>query len=84
MTRRRKLCQAPMAVTSDGAIFVNLAHLLTPNELRELRLKLAGFGGHLFIGVEVPRRLQGQVQGEVRDVLEDVVGRLGPGLRGRR
>jgi hypothetical protein len=73
-----------MAVTIEGNVIINIAHLLDPDELLELRAKLADLGGMVFVGVEVPRRLRGQVGADVRDVLEDVVGRLGPQLRPRR
>lgn len=70
-----------MAVTSDGVVLFNLAHLLTPDDVRRLRVKLGDIGGVVFVGVEVPRRLRHRVRREVRDVLDDVVGRVGPEVR---
>lgn len=73
-----------MAFTADGTIVVNLAHVLGLREVRQLRDRLGDISGTIFLGVEVPRGLRREVARDVRDVLDDVVGRVGHRVRGSR
>lgn len=77
-----KMSRVPMAFTADGKIVVNLAHVLGAREVRQLRDRLGDLGGRIFVGVEVPGGLRRQVAREGRDVLDDVVGRVGHRVRG--
>ena len=79
-----KMSRIPMAFTADGKIVINLAHVLGPREVRQLRDRLGDISGTIFVGVEVPVGLRREVAREVRVVLDDVVGRVGHRVRGSR
>lgn len=79
MTRRpsKKICMAPMAVTSAGDVLLNMAEFqddLSPSALVR-NAKAIGFA--LFVGVVVPERLRRRLARDIDDAAADITGRLG-------
>jgi hypothetical protein len=83
-TKTSKPNDAPMAVTSDGSVLVNVMQLdvgCDPTEAVRVLLKLHH---EVFVGVVVRKGHRRTLMRDVDDALADVVGRLGPRLRRRR
>lgn len=75
---KAKIRRPAMAFTTDGKMLVHLAHLVEVADLAAILKEAKKVGGTIFIGVEVPRKMRAEFARDLRDVLDDVVGRLGP------
>jgi hypothetical protein len=53
MRRSKKVCDAPMALTTNGTIFVNVAHSNGPGDAKSLLKRALEAGGQVFVGVVV-------------------------------
>jgi hypothetical protein len=81
MSRRRsKVCMAPIAVASDGALFVKAGQFTVESDLEAVVGCARASGLEVFVGVIIPDLLRGRVLNDVDDAHAYVVGRLGPQL----
>ena len=87
----KKVSMAPLAVTSDGSLIINLTQFQNDASLEALVARAKEIGLPVFVGIVVPSAVQGASVGIVDDAAAEVAGRLGgrsarrlpPGLRRR-
>ena len=72
------LSDAPMAITSDGRLVINVTHLNGMARVIATAEKLVPERSQLFVGLVVPRELRRKLVKELDDSLADVAGRVGP------
>ncbi len=82
LKRKGKVLDAPMAITSDGTVLLNVTHLKNGDALEAARELLAE-GHEVFVGIAVPGQLRGELLRGIEDGAADLLGRIGPKLRQR-
>ncbi len=82
-SKRPRIVDAPMAITSAGDVVVNVTHVEDGAEADPVAAvrRLVAAGHEVFVGVVVPKALRREVFRDVHDVLADVVGRAAPKIR---
>ncbi len=76
---RARVNDAPMAVTSDGKVLINLTHLDVDGDLPNALGRVLQEDHEVFVGLVVP--LRGALRHDLGDAFADVVGRHGRRLR---
>jgi hypothetical protein len=79
--RVSKLIDDPIALTSGGAVIINITHLEDTTDVAAVIARLIGEGHRLFIGIAVPGALRRELRKGIDDAGADIVGRLGGRLR---
>jgi hypothetical protein len=74
--KKPSLSDAPLAITSDGRLVINVTHLDGMARVITTAEKLVPEGSQLFVGVVVPEALKGKLVKELNDVTADVAGRV--------
>lgn len=82
-TKKAKLVDDPIAITSGGQLLLNVTHLDGMADAVAAVRRLLDEGHQVFVGIAVPVGLRRQLRRDIDDATADVVGRLGPRLRRR-
>jgi hypothetical protein len=82
-TKKPKLVDAPLAVTSAGDVVLNITHVEDGAEVDPVAAvrRLLDVGHEVFVGVVIPKALRPELLRDVHDVLADAVGRAAPKIR---
>ncbi len=75
--KKPSLSDAPLAITSDGRLVINVTHLDGTTALIAAIERLVPSGIQVFVGLVVPGELHGKLLKELDDSLADVAGRVG-------
>ena len=81
---RARVLRAPLAVTSEGDVVLNVVELDVAADVASVARALAGVNGYVFVGVMLRRD---EARGVLRDVamlLPNVTGQASAGWRRRR
>ncbi len=79
----RKVATAPLALTSNGDVLVNLAEFDGPGDLQSLLVRALRQRGRVFIGVELTRAEVSEILENARHAHADTVAHIA-GRRQRR
>lgn len=77
VSRRPRVCAAPLALTSGGTLLINVAGFRADARPEALMRLAAGTGLPIFVAVELPPTAHRQALRSIDDAAADMAGRLG-------